>query len=548
MERSTPLILIADDQKPTIAILERIFIREGYDTISVQNGLDAIQKAQEEHPDLILLDVTMPILGGFETLKQLRETPSTADIPVILVTALEDSDNVIKGIHLGADDYIKKPFHPQELLARAISKIKASRLERALQAKRQTTEVLLRVSERLNRFLQIDDDLIRFIIYIIHDLMPSEMIFHYFLSDKQEILMQHAFTTHSHEITSNMPNWNLEGFIQHDDYVISWENDVGIIPPYPCGMLIKLMFRGVTRGILGVVNYTAYNDDLVQLFIGLAHQITLSLENAELYQIKANYAEELEHEVIKRTEELASTQKMLIHSEKLASIGRLVAAIAHEINNPLLPIKLDLEGIMEDIELGHQVDLDDIQHVFENINRIENTIKNLLGFTGNKEFDSSNHTLININQIILSIIDINRKLLLQQNIVIKEEFSDVPLIYGNRYQLEYIFMNLILNARDAMPKGGDLTLKTALSADQKQVFVTISDTGFGISDDIKDKIFEPFVSSKENGNGLGLYISYDIIQRHNGTITVTTKEGQGTKFLIVFDTVAKSNPGQPMHQ
>lgn len=547
MERLNPLILIADDQKPTIMILERIFVREGYDVISVQNGLEALQKAQEEHPDLILLDVNMPVLNGFDALKQLRETPSIADIPVILVTALEDPNNVAKGINLGADDYIKKPFHPQELLARAISKIKASKLEKALQAKRQTTEVLLRVSERLNRFLQIDDDLIRFIIYIIHDLMPSEMIFHYFLSERQEILMQHAFTTHSHEITTNMPVWDLRGFIQHDDYVISWTNDVGIIPPYPCGMLIKLMFKGVTRGILGVVNYTAYNDDLLQLFIGLAHQITLSLENAELYQIKDNYAEELEQEVAKRTQELASTQKMLIHSEKLASIGRLVAAIAHEINNPLLPIKLDLEGVMEDIESGQQVQLDDIQHIFGNINRIENTIKNLLGFTGNKEFDSSTHTLVDINEVILSVIDINRKLLLQQNIIIQEDFSQVPYIYGNKYQLEYIFMNLIINARDAMLNGGTLTFQTTASPTQEQVFVVISDTGVGISNDIRDKIFEPFVSSKETGNGLGLYISYDIVQRHNGTITVTTKEGQGTQFLITLNSVPQSNQGQTMN-
>jgi signal transduction histidine kinase len=534
MERSTPLILIADDQKPMITILERIFLREGYDVVSVDNGLDAFQKAQELHPDLILLDVNMPVVDGFKTLQQLRELSSTADIPVILVTALEDSENVIKGLNLGADDYIKKPFHPQELLARAISKIKASRLERELQAKQQTTEVLLRVSERLNRFLHIDDDLIRFIIYIIHDLIPSEMIFNYFLSDKQEILMQHAFIARNHEITNDMIDWDLEGFINHDDYVIIWENDINIIPPYPCGMLIKLMFKGVPRGVLGVVNYTAYKDDLLQLFIGLAHQITLSLENAELYQIKENYAEELEHEVLKRTKELASTQKMLIHSEKLASIGRLVAAIAHEINNPLLPIKLDLEGIMEDIQLGQHVQLEDVEHIFENINRIENTIKSLLGFTGNKEFDSGNHTLIDINQVISSVIDINRKLLSQHNIIIQENFPPIPRIYGNRYQLEYIFMNLIINARDAMISGGTLTIETMLSNDRKQVFVNVVDTGVGISSDIKDKIFEPFVSSKESGNGLGLYISYDIVHRHDGSISVTSQEGQGTKFTIAF--------------
>lgn len=542
MERSTPLILIADDQITMITILERIFVREGYKVVSVKNGLDAFQKAQELHPDLILLDINMPVENGFTTLQKLRELPSTAHIPVILVTALETADNVATGLDLGADDYIKKPFHPQELLARAISKMKASRLERELKAKQQTTEVLLRVSERMNRFLHIDDDLIRFIIYIIHDLMPSEMIFNYFLSDKQEILMQHAFITHNHEITSDMPNWDLEGFIQHDDYVIIWENNINIIPPYPCGMMIKLMFKGVPRGVLGVVNYTPYKDDFFQLFIGLAHQITLSLENAELYQIKANYAEELEYEVLKRTKELASTQKMLIHSEKLASIGRLVAAIAHEINNPLLPIKLDLEGIIEDIQNGQQAQLDDVEHIFENINRIENTIKSLLGFTGNKEFDSGTHTLIDINQIISSVIDINRKLLLQQNIVVEEDLPSVPHIYGNRYQLEYIFMNLILNARDAMVEGGKLTIETSTSNNREQVVITIADTGIGISADIKDKIFEPFVSSKENGNGLGLYISYDIIHRHDGTISVASQEGHGTKFTITFRVASNQEP------
>lgn len=530
MAHNPPLILIADDQKPTVLMLERIFVQEGYQVACVYNGAEAFNSAQNIIPDLILLDVNMPLMNGFDVLKKLRETRITQNIPTILITAMGDLTDVVQGLNLGADDYIRKPFHPQELLARAQSKIRAHQLETALQERTRETEILLRVSDELNRHLQLDE-LIYFILYAILDLIPSQQVVLCFLEDK------HVSDLRSVSQTESTPDQSISQYFINDvvyseDDFVQWDNDITLLPPYPCGIAIRLMFQDTPRFVLMAVGNKTYDDRHQRLFAGLAHQASLALQNAELYQIKASYAEELEIKVAERTAELESTQQMLVRSEKLASIGRLAAAIAHEINNPLLPIKLDLEGIIEDIRNSTSVSEGDIEHILENVQRIENTVENLLGFTGNKQVDSARFALVDLNHIISGIIKLNRKLLQQEQITVEENLSAIPNIYGNRYQLEYVFMNLTLNAKDAMPKGGKLTYKTYAS--DQSVIVTVSDTGIGISPDIIDNIFEPFTSTKEDGNGLGLYISYDIVVKHDATIHVDTKVGTGTTFVIEF--------------
>lgn len=147
---------------------------------------------------------------------------------------------------------------------------------------------------------------------------------------------------------------------------------------------------------------------------------------------------------------------------------------------------------------------------------------------GNKQVDNAQFQLQDMNHIITQVATFNQRLL--ENIHIETHFSPIPLIKGNRFQLEQIFQNMIVNAKDALPNGGKISFTTAQENDT--VVIHIQDNGQGIAPEIIDHIFEPFVSTKVDGNGLGLFIIFGIVQRHGGTIHVESAIGTGTTFTI----------------
>lgn len=530
-KHSPPLILVADDQMPTAVMLERVFEYEGYQVECVYDGIAAMDAAKSMLPDLILLDINMPGLNGFEVLKQLRDTSETQNIPTILITAMGDFSNVVQGLNLGADDYMGKPFHPQELLARAESKMKARRLEEALQHRTRELEALLRVSEELSQHLEIEE-LLDFILYLTVDLIPCQVALVYYLTEDREVA---DYRTHlkDPEITSPPPqDYRLVEEMVERTQPHTWDEDVPFLSGYVHGIAMPLLFGHELRGIAIVAGSAPYDESKEQLFAGICRQAALAMQNAELYDIKANYALHLEEQVAKRTKELESAQRMLIRSEKLASIGRLAASVAHEINNPLFPIRLDLENMVEDIKNGQPPDASEVEAILNNVERIKYTVDRLLSFTGNKQADTTNAKSLNVNEIINNIITLNWKMLQHAKIEVERHLEDVALIYGNPYQLEYVFMNLTLNAKDAIGQHGIIQFYSYMEGDY--VVIEVNDNGEGIPDDTVDTIFEPFVSTKEDGSGLGLYISYDIIQKYNGLIQVESEPGVGTQFILKF--------------
>src|SRR5690606_41310347 len=153
-----PLVLIADDQEHSVILLRRIFQRDGFDVESAKDGEIALEKARKLPADLILMDVQMPRMDGFEVTRQLREDPATARIPVIFVTAAaREPTDVAHGLNLGAEDYIRKPYNYHELLARARSKMRARQLEDRLQRRSEEVEALVRIGGELHQRRGLDD-------------------------------------------------------------------------------------------------------------------------------------------------------------------------------------------------------------------------------------------------------------------------------------------------------------------------------------------------------------------------------------------------------
>ncbi len=222
----------------------------------------------------------------------------------------------------------------------------------------------------------------------------------------------------------------------------------------------------------------------------------------------------------------------MARSEKLASIGRLAAGIAHEINNPLTSVLTFSSLLLRKADESQREKLDII---VKETTRCGEIVRELLNFARQSE---PKKEACNINKIIVSALSLTKNQLKVSDSRINTavEFQELPPLMADRDQLLEVFINMVINALDAMPQGGDLMTKTRLLEDGKTIEISISDTGQGIPEEDLEKIFEPFFTTKEagKGTGLGLAVSYGIIEAHKGSIDVKSEVGKGTTFIITL--------------
>jgi PAS domain S-box-containing protein len=228
--------------------------------------------------------------------------------------------------------------------------------------------------------------------------------------------------------------------------------------------------------------------------------------------------------------EKVSLQQRLLTSEKLASIGLLSAGVAHEINTPLTGISSYIQMLQKKLTDTHYAQL--LEKIETQTDRVARIIKNLLAFARNPSDTSFHRVNIKENlEEILSLIDYKLK---HMNIRLEIELAPVAPIYAQGERLQQVFINVILNAIDAMPHGGTLGIRLAEA--EEQAVVQISDTGTGIKPEHLSHIFDPFFTTKGigKGTGLGLSISYAIVKEHEGQIEVASEVGRGSTFTITL--------------
>ena len=229
--------------------------------------------------------------------------------------------------------------------------------------------------------------------------------------------------------------------------------------------------------------------------------------------------------------EIQDRGNQLLETRKMAAIGTLTAGIAHEINNPLNNISLTVESLIDDFpELPDPEKIDMLKDIFSQVERAGATVANLLDFTHR---DQSAFTPLSIHDVLVSTLALLNNELQLNHIRLNLDFAqDLPAINGHRQNLQQVFLNLLINAEEAMPDGGELTIKGILQDDF--VRIDIGDTGMGIAEKDLLHIFDPFFTTKAvgRGTGLGLSVSFGIIEKHNGSIKVTSKPGKGSVFSV----------------
>ncbi len=248
-------------------------------------------------------------------------------------------------------------------------------------------------------------------------------------------------------------------------------------------------------------------------------------------------------EEIRIKAQLQKTQVQLLQAEKMSSLGKLSAGVAHQLNNPLGGITLYAKLILEEYELP-QAAREDMDRILYEAQRCRDTVKELLEFAR-----QTSHMMRpqNINAAISRTLFLLENQSLFQNIEIIRNFDEtLPEIPVDIQQMNHVFMNIILNAAQAMDGKGRLSLRTSLIPDKEMVLLEISDTGPGISEEVMKHIFEPFFTTKEEGKGTGLGLSmvYGIVEDHGGKVSVENNRGDGATFLIELPLQRKEKEGE----
>ena len=277
-------------------------------------------------------------------------------------------------------------------------------------------------------------------------------------------------------------------------------------------------------------------------------------------------------ELNKLLTDLRETQQQLVMSEKMASLGQLTAGVAHEINNPInfvsaniKPLKEDLADILECIgQYEKVISENNLEDMFLEVQQFKSNkdltfsmqeVNELLkgieeGASRTTEIVKGLRNFSRLDQNVVKKADMNEGIestltllhsVYKDKITIEKDYGDIPEIECLPGQINQVLMNILSNAIQAIPGKGEIFIKTREEKDV--VIISITDTGSGISDEIKHKIFDPFFTTKEvgKGTGLGLSISYGIIERHNGKIEVNSENGKGTRFMITLPVHQYSN-------
>jgi signal transduction histidine kinase/DNA-binding response OmpR family regulator len=523
-------ILIVDDDPEMIRLIKEVVELIPSEILVENDGRSALdllhREIEKDRIDVILLDIRMPGEDGFHTLNRIKSTPRLQQIPVILITGLDSIEDKTRGLQMGADDYIIKPFDPQELLARLDVVLRIRRTEkmlrqrnrelaaldeinRAITSSLDLDEVLASALDGLNSLIQAEalaiilddyesDDLViqagratdgvRLEGQVIHEVDPS----------LQTAMHDHRSTLQA-SITSGL--WN--------EMLDCSSLDLLCVPLLQEGQAIGAMLVASRPGLL--------NQQHTHLIEHIAATVVIAVDKARMFQDLEAFAEEIER-----------SQNRLIQAEKMAAVGRLTASLAHEINNPLQAVQNSLHlAAHQGLSDGKRQNFLDMAQ--NEVNRLVQIVRRMLDFYR----PSSATQSLNLNRPVEDALAIARKRIEQSHVQVEAKLaSDLPPIQGTSNQLTQVFLNIVINAIEAMPDGGKLWVGTTYNRKQHQVIAAFRDSGPGIAPEIRQHLFEPFHTSKATGTGLGLAISYSIIERHSGTIAVENVPDGGTAFIV----------------
>jgi two-component system NtrC family sensor kinase len=312
---------------------------------------------------------------------------------------------------------------------------------------------------------------------------------------------------------------------------------------------LPMIFKESLNGfiVLGEkLSGSGYSEEDLDLLETLSIQTALAVQNTISYKLIEDFNKNLEEKIEERTRDLKNAliekenaQEQLIRAQSLASIGKLVAGVAHEINNPLSSSTSLVQSTVEDLEKWNRATppdqnlIEDLKFAIKELGRAKGVVASLLGLSRQSE---SRFETININHVVKDALRILHSRVKQSRVELDEKYDEsIPDIKGNFANLGQVFLNIILNAFQAVDeKGGRISIATYYDKKQNQIVFECKDNGPGIPESIRQDIFKPFFTTKNvgKGTGLGLYLCHEIVTRHGGSIDSENPEDGGAKFSV----------------
>ena len=565
------VILTVDDDANNLAVLHDCLDGCNFTLLTAENGESAIRRADYAQPDLILLDVMMPGIDGFETCRRLKSMESTKDIPVIFMTALAETGHKVKGLESGAVDYITKPFQREELLARVSVHLHNRQLTRDLQKSKDELEY--RVEERTldlaisNR--ELEDEMAQ------RQRAQEKLQEQALILEKKVEELQRTQAALQNEIEERKRNEEerirLTTAIDQVAEAICMTDAQGKITYLnPAFERINGYCRdevlGKNTGIFSSdlhtpeffrqLNESVLRDDV------WTGRITSKRKDGSLYKadttisvVRDSEGAIINYVTIHRdvTNEL-KMERELRQSQKMEAIGTLAGGIAHDFNNILTAIVGYTAIAQSKIPKNHSA-AHDLERVAEASNRATELIRRILTFSRKGEQERKPLHMATVVEEVFKLL----RATLPSSIELKQQInadSDADMVLADSTQLHQVLMNLGANAAHAMrARGGVFTVALAdIDADASLVKIfpdltpgpyvrlTVSDNGHGMEATTRDRIFEPYFTTKKigEGTGMGLSVVQGIVKSHGGSISVYSEPGKGTVFHIFLPRIAKA--------
>ncbi|WP_395015436.1 response regulator [Dongia sp.] len=514
-------ILVADDNADMRAYIARL-LGQRWQVETVADGAAALDAIRRERPDLVLTDVMMPKLGGFELLRSLRDDPHSRDLPVIVLSARAGEEARVEGLDAGADDYLTKPFSARELIARVNANLELARVRQAATAELRESEARFRnMAEHAPVIMWMTD---------------TEGSINYINSLWSE------FTGQSPEDSLGYGAWDA---IHPDDRAASRERFRAAIArrePFQIENRLR-RYDGNYRWALSTAapRFAGVGED--GPFLGYIGSIVDISERKEAEHILQRTNEVLGQRVTAAMAERAEAEAQLRQAQKMEAVGKLTGGVAHDFNNVLQVIGGNLQLLVRDVA-GNLRAEQRLQTAIAAISRGSKLASQLLAFGRRQPLAPK---AVNLGRLVRGIDDMLRRAL-GEGIEIETIIAGgLWNTFVDKAQLENAILNLAINARDAMAGQGRLTIEACNAAldevytarhDEvlpgQYVMVAVSDNGAGMSAEVLDRAFEPFFTTKPEGHGTGLGLSmvYGFVKQSGGHVKIYSEPGQGTTIRL----------------
>ncbi|GAK51781.1 response regulator receiver sensor signal transduction histidine kinase [Candidatus Moduliflexus flocculans] len=560
---SNESILIVDDKPGNLHLLAVILERYGYRLRLLTEGQAVMRAVLELPPDLILLDIMMPDIDGFEVCRQLKADARTSDIPIIFLSALTDISEKIKAFSLGATDYITKPFQQEEVLLRVKTQLalkeaqtqlrthnlrlqqeihERKQAEAILQQRNRELAVLNHFGEMLGSSLELHDVLFTALQEMQSLLQAVSASIWLFTADRQELECREILGPGSDQLRhARLPlGSGITGWVaEHGESILSsniledprHHKTVGSSDDAPVRSMLSVPLK-VKSQVIGVLNLVdprvgRFTKDDLRFIEPIAASAAMAIENARLYTTA-------QQEIAERTRAEAELREANASKDKFFSI------ISHDLRSPLNTMMGFAELLISRVEHDTK---DEIKRRAEKIHasakRLHTLLENLLTWAriqrGALEYHPEAFSLSEVADEILDLFGENAE---QNQVTLEHAISSHTGVYADYSMIYTVLRNLVSNALKFTPNGGSVRLSARLL--EQDVEIAVADTGVGIPQADVAQLFRidahyTHVGTRgETGTGLGLVLCKELVEKNGGRIWVESESGSGTRFFFTL--------------